>query len=136
MYQTNLAYQAYQQNQISTATPERLVVMLYDGGIRFLTLAETAFQKNKYEDIHNNLVKTQAIIVELMSNVDQSTGEIGEKLYLLYDYMNQRLIEANLKKNPQMVAEVKELLISLKETWFQAMQLAKAKPGQANPGSP
>ncbi len=125
MYQTNLAYQAYQQNQVSTASPEKLVVMLYDGSIRFLLGAETAFQEKDYEGMHHNLVKAQAIIFELMANVDQSAGEIGEQLYLLYDFMYQRLVEANLKKDPAVVTEVKELLFTLKETWAQAIKLAK-----------
>ena len=125
MYQTNLAYQTYQQNQISTASPEKLVAMLYDGSIRFLLGAETAFQEKDYEGIHHNLVKAQSIIFELIANVDRSIGEVGEQLYLLYDFMYQRLVEANLKKDPSIVAEVKELLLSLKETWSQAVKLAK-----------
>lgn len=131
MYQAQ-AYQAYQQNQVTTAPPEKLVAMLYEGAVRFLTQAATACQEKKIEETHQNLVKAQAIIVELMSNVNRDTGEIGENLFRLYDFMHHRLIEANIKKDLQMILEVKELMESLKETWLEAIRLAKGV-AQPNP---
>lgn len=131
MYQTAQAYQIYQQNQVNTAPPEKLVAMLYEGAVRFLTQAETAIQARKIEEAHQNLVKTQAIVVELMANVDRNTGELGENLYSLYDYMHRRLIEANLKKDSNIIREVKGLMVSLRDTWYEAMQIVKGKPNNA-----
>lgn len=128
MYQAQAhAYQAYQQNQVTTAPPEKLVAMLYEGAIRFLTQAAKACQEKKTEETHHNLVKAQAIVAELMANVNRDTGPIGENLFLLYDFMYQRLIEANIKKDIKIIEEVKELIVSLRDTWLEAMQLAKAK---------
>ncbi|NLC76979.1 MAG: flagellar export chaperone FliS [Clostridia bacterium] len=121
------AYQAYQQNQVMTAPPEKLVAMLYEGAVRFLTQAANACRERKIEETHRNLVKAQAIVAELMGNVNRDTGEIGENLFLLYDYMHRRLVEANLRKDPKIIEEVKEMMISLKETWLEAIQLAKSK---------
>lgn len=133
MYQAQ-AYQAYQQNQVMTAPPEKLVAMLYEGAVRFLNQAAKACQERKTEETHRNLVKAQAIIAELMSNVNRDTGEIGENLFRLYDFMYHRLIEANIKKDVQMILEVKELVESLKETWQEAIRLAK-EATQSNPGN-
>lgn len=124
MYQAQ-AYRAYQQNQVTTAPPEKLVAMLYEGAVRFLTQAATACREKNIEETHRNLTKAQAIIAELMSNVNRDTGEIGENLFRLYDFMYNRLIEANIKKDLQMILEVKELVESLKETWQEAIRLAK-----------
>lgn len=119
------AYQAYQQNQVFTAPPEKLVAMLYEGAVRFLTQAAEACEEKKIPETHQNLIKAQNIIVELMSNVNRDVGEIGENLFLLYDYMYRRLIEANVKKDVKIILEVKELVETLRDTWLEAMRLAK-----------
>ncbi|NLC38087.1 MAG: flagellar export chaperone FliS [Clostridia bacterium] len=115
------AYQTYQQNQVQTAGPEKLVTMLYDGAIRFLTQGETACRQKKVEETHRLLLKAQSILAELMSNVNRETGDIGESLFLLYDYLYRRSVEANLKKDPEIIVEVKELIKELRDTWVEAV---------------
>lgn len=115
------AYQVYQQNQVQTVAPEKLVTMLYEGAIRFLAQGEASCRQEKVEETHQLLVKAQAILVELMSNVNRESGDIGESLYLLYDYLYRRLIEANLKKDPEIIIEVKELIKELRDAWVEAV---------------
>jgi len=131
LYQ-NHVYQAYQNNQVITAPPEKLVAMLYDGAVRFLTQAAKACEEKNIPETHQNLVKAQNIIAELMANVNREVGEIGENLFLLYDFMYRRLVEANVKKDVRMILEVKELVESLRDTWLEAMRLAKGG-AQGNP---
>ncbi|HHW07808.1 MAG TPA: flagellar export chaperone FliS [Clostridia bacterium] len=124
MYQAQ-AYQAYQQNQVMTAPPEKLVAMLYEGAVRFLTQAAQACEARNIPEAHQNLIKAQNIIAELMSNVNRDVGEVGENLFLLYDFMYRRLVEANVKKDVKIILEVKELVESLRDTWQEAVRLAK-----------
>ena len=114
-------YQVYQQNAVQTAPPEKLVLMLYDGCLRFLQGARKALEEKEIQNVNNNLVKAQAIINELMANVDKGVGEIGENLVLLYDYMYRKLVEANVKKDAEAIAEVEILVRELRETWHQAI---------------
>lgn len=131
MHQAAHAYRAYQQNQVTTASPERLVAMLYEGAIRFLTQASSSCKEKKMEETHHNLIKAQAIVAELMSNVNRDTGEIGENLFLLYEYMHRRLVEANLKKDTDIMEEVKEMIISLRDTWLEAVGGTREDDGSA-----
>jgi flagellar protein FliS len=96
--------------------------MLYDGAIKFLNLANDAISKKDISASNNNIIKAQNIITELMVSLNMEVGEIAKNLYSLYDYMNRRLIQANIKKDPQIVNEVKGMLVELRETWDQAIK--------------
>ncbi len=130
------AFRAYQVNQVQTASREKLVVMLYDGIIRFLGQAEAAWAASDVVGTHNSLIRAQDIIVELMSTLNREAGgQIAENLYLLYDYMKFRLVEANIKKDMAPIAEVKHLVTELRGAWAeisrQGMGVVGPKPGQA-----
>lgn len=118
------AYWAYQQNQIKTASREKLVLMLYDGAIRFIVQAENAWQEEQnVQKTHNGLVRAQEIVTELMSTLDREAGgEIATSLFLLYEYMLRRLVEANLKKDTAIMGEVRGLLSGLREAWQEAVR--------------
>ena len=115
----------YQQNHIQTASPEKLLIILYDGAIQFLNKAKIGFENNNREDIHNNIVAAQRIISEFMNTLDfEVGGEIARNLYSLYDYLHYRLIQANVKKDVSMLEEVLGHLKDLKQTWEQAIIIA------------
>lgn len=118
------AYQ-YLVQQIQTASREQLLLMLYDGAIRFLKLARKALDTKDYETSHNNLLKSQKILTELMSSLDMNVGgEVARNLMNLYEYLYYRLVQANLKRDPEMVDEVIGHLTDLRKTWDEAIKIA------------
>lgn len=113
------AYNSYRQTQIQTASPERLLVLLYDGAIRYARQAATAIEKGDTRQANEGFVRCTDIITELMSTLNFEAGEIADNLYRLYEYLNYRLLQANLKRDSQMVNEVVGHLSSLREAWVQ-----------------
>ena len=111
---------AYKEIQIKTANQIRLIVMLYDGAIRHVNLAIDAFAEGhrSYDVINNHLIAAQDILSELMASLDfEKGGVLAKNLFSLYSFMNRRLLEGNLKKDPAPLAEVKKLLGDLREAW-------------------
>jgi flagellar protein FliS len=98
--------------------------MLYDGAIRFCEKAKVAIQDKDVQEANNFIIKVERIVEELRSCLDMSY-EISHNLYSLYDYMYNRLMEANLKKDMAMLDEVSGMLAELRETWGQAIVEAK-----------
>lgn len=117
-------YEQLRQNQIMSTPPEELVTMLYDGVIRFIKQAQMGIDEQNIEKIHNNIVKAENIFAELMSNLDMKI-EISTNLFSLYDYMYRRLVEANINKDKAILDEVIELTTDLRNTWEQAIKIAR-----------
>lgn len=114
------ARNAYMNNQVSTAPQNKLIVMLYDGAIRNLKLAELLLDEEKYsiEEVNNSLVKAQDIIFELMATLNmEAGGEVATNLYGLYDYMYNKLVRANIDKDKEAIAGVRDYMEELRESW-------------------
>ncbi|MBN1818342.1 MAG: flagellar export chaperone FliS [Sedimentisphaerales bacterium] len=108
----------YQQTTISTQNKGRLIVMLYDGAIRFLRQAIRDMEANDYAAKGHSIAKAQDVILELNTVLDmESGGEIAQNLRSLYNFMLRHLSQANLKCEPQMVREVISLLEDLNQSW-------------------
>lgn len=116
-------YEKYRQSSVQTSTPAQLVIMLYDGAIRFVRTAMDGLSKQDYEKTNLNFGKAQSIVSELMSTLDYSY-EISKNLYSLYEYTNYLLIEANIRKSPEKAEEAIGYLTELRETWLQASKIA------------
>lgn len=109
---------AYKANEISTVSQTRLIVMLYEGAMRFLKIATESMTPRKYDIVNNNIIKAQDIITELMLSLNLEDGkEIASNLLSLYVYMKKRLLEANMRKDTKIIEEVIELLTQLKSAW-------------------
>lgn len=121
-------YQQYRQQQVNTATPDKLLIMLYDGAIRFCSQAKMAIENKQFEQSHVNLTKAQNIIVEFMTTLNMDY-EISPNLYSLYDYLYNRLVEANIKKDTAIIDEVVGFLTDLRKTWAEAAAKLKAENG-------
>ncbi|SHE47570.1 flagellar protein FliS [Thermoanaerobacter uzonensis DSM 18761] len=119
-------YQQYKENAILTASPEELVLMLYNGIIRFIEEAKGAIEKKDYMAANNGIQRAQDIIAELMLTLDMSY-DISQNLYSLYDYMLRRLIDANVKKDVTILEEVKGFAIELRDTWNLALNKVREK---------
>ncbi len=115
-------YQKYQQNQIDTASPGKLLIMLYDGALKFIKAAREGIADEDIEKANNNIIKVQDIVTELMTFLDmEKGGDISANLYNLYEYMSSRLVEANIKKDEEILTEVEGLLKDMKGTWQEAI---------------
>jgi flagellar secretion chaperone FliS len=121
---------SYKETQIKTATPGKLIVMLYDGAVKFINLALDQITKKYagYDKVSGYIIKTQDIVTELMVSLDfEKGGQIAKNLFGLYLYMNRRLIEANIQKDPGILTEVKKLLTELRAAWLTASQKTQAE---------
>lgn len=108
----------YKQNQVNTASPKDLVVLLYEGCIKFLRLAELGLEENRLDLVNENLVKAQDIISSLLNTLDMDVeGEIPEQLQVLYTHFLEELVEANLKKDVDKIVYVREKMAELLESW-------------------
>ena len=96
--------------------------MLYNGCLKFLTLAKKAMLDKDIQTKNTNLQKAQAIITELMVTLDMNVP-ISKEIQPLYDYMNRRLLEANIKNDPAMIDEVAGLMTEFRDTWKEVIRL-------------
>lgn len=121
---TNNPYNKIKNNAILTASPQELTLMLYDGAIKFANQSKAAIENKDYENAHNLNLRVQAIIEEFRSTLNMNY-EVSEGLDMLYEYIESRLIDANIGKDIAILDEVVDLLRDLRNTWKEAMQLAK-----------
>jgi flagellar protein FliS len=117
-------YQTYQKQAIATSSPEELTLKLYQGMVKFIRLSKMALQNNNMEECHRYILRAQDILNELMVTLNKEYA-VSDSLLPMYDYMNRRLIEANLKKNIELLEEVEGFAVELSETWSTAMKLNK-----------
>jgi flagellar protein FliS len=116
-------YEAYQRIQTETATPAELILKLYERLTRDLERAQAALQdRAPLEQSHGPLVHAQEIVIELLSSLDMSTGDLATQLAAMYEYMYQRLVEANVHKDHAPVTEVLRLLRPIQSAWRDATQ--------------
>lgn len=125
-------YQAYKQNSVNTASPGELTVMLFNGCLKFIKMAKLAIEEKNIEQRNLNLIKAQDIIHELMVTLDMKV-DISKSLLQMYDYIHSRLIEANTKNSTDILNEVEGYVTEFRDTWKQAIQLAK-KPQMTESG--
>ena len=108
---------AYRESAVLTATPEQLVVMLYDGANRFLTQSALAMRDGRAGLAGEKLRRAEAIIDELLATLDMSVGEIAERLQSLYVFFKEHLMAARLKQDAGKVDEVARLMRELRSAW-------------------
>ncbi|WP_064093077.1 flagellar export chaperone FliS [Rossellomorea aquimaris] len=122
----NNPYTAYQNNSVNTASPGELTLMLYNGSLKFIHLAKKAIEDKNIELRNTNIQKIQAIIQELMVTLNTDL-EISQNLMSLYDYVNHRLTEANIKNDVAILEEVEGLISEFRDTWKEVIQLNRQK---------
>lgn len=123
---------AYKKAAVATTDQARLIVMLYDGAIKFLTLAIDRLDKRDSFGANTNLIKGKSIIAELMASLNlEKGGDIAANLQRLYTYMFNQLVDANVSKDTGRVSHVIELLRDLRTGWQGISVAAKAEPQMA-----
>ena len=125
------AAEAYKRQQVLTATPEALTLMLYNGALRFMTEGREAIERKDYEEANNSLQKAQNIITEFRVTLNMEY-EIAHQLLPLYNYVYDRLVEANMKSDLAQLDEAKNIITELRDAWAQAMKKARAEKGAAS----
>lgn len=120
----NQGYAAYASNKINTASPADLVLMLYEGAIKFCNIAIVAVENKDIQKAHNNIMKVERIIQELQMTLDHKyvTAKDFDEVYT---YLLRRLREANIKKDAEILEEVLKHLRTMRDTWKEVMKLAK-----------
>ena len=120
---------AYRNQQIMMASPEQLTLMLYDGAIRFLRASITAIDAKDIEMAHDMNMRTQDIVREFRNTLNMDI-ELSANWDQLYEFMEYRLVEGNMKKDKAMLQEVMDMLKEMRDTWAEAMKLAKGIPAE------
>jgi len=116
----NNPYETYKQTEIQTANQGKLIVMLYEGALKFANAAIVAINEKKYDIANNNITRAEDIVTELLVSLDYDRGgEIAKKLASIYIYINQQLLEANITKTVDPIKVVIGLMSDLKQSWEQ-----------------
>lgn len=118
----NRAAQMYQKNAVQTASPAKLTLMLYDGAVKFTNIAIEAIEAGDIEKAHNNIVKAQNIIVEFRSTLDMKYP-VAKDFDVVYYYIYRRLVEANMKKDKDILVEALKHIKTMRDTWREVMKL-------------
>ena len=118
----NKAAQLYQKNAVETASPAKLTLMLYDGAVKFSNMAIEAIEADDIEKAHKNIIKVQNIIVEFRSTLDKKYP-VAQDFDNVYDYIYRRLVEANMKKDKEIMVEVLGHIKTMRDTWKEVMRL-------------
>lgn len=129
----------YKTNQIATASPEQILLMLYDGAIKFARLASQAIDQNDMATKGKYVGKAMAIVSEFSNSLNfEIGGEIAENLDALYTYMLRELSKANVNNDKAPIEAVIAMLADLRETWAQAIEIKNAEngTGQQEGGQP
>ena len=119
-------YAQYNNSKILTASPAELTLMLYEGAIKFCNIAIIGIEQNDVEKTHNNILKVQRIIDEFRSTLDRKYP-VAEDFDRVYVYILQRLFEANIKKDKEILEEVLTHLRSMRDTWKEVMKASRER---------
>ena len=122
----NQGYAAYANNKVMTASPAELTLMLYDGAIKFCNLAINAVEEKNIEKAHINIVKVEHIVEEFQATLDHKYP-VARDFDEVYTYLMQKLREANIKKDKEILEEVLKHLRTMRDTWKEVMRLAHSR---------
>ena len=124
----NSAAEAYKKQQVMTATPEALTLMLYNGCLKFIKEGVEQLAEKNYEASNISVQKAQNIISEFRITLNMDY-EISHQLLPLYNYAYDRLVEGNMKSDPALIQEATDIMTELRDAWAQAMKKAREEKG-------
>lgn len=120
------AYSQYNNSKVLTASPAELTLMLYEGAIKFCNIAIVAVEQKDIEKAHVHIVKVERIVDYFRQTLDMEIP-VSEDFERVYSYLSQRLIEANIKKDKEILEEVNGHLRSMRDTWKEVMRINREK---------
>jgi flagellar protein FliS len=119
----------YLAREVESASPAKLVLMLYDGALSAIRKAEIEIDAKRVPEAHHQLIKAQDIILALANGLNmEAGGSIAQSLYLIYDFIYDALVRANLKKDPEPLQKVKEILTTIRDGWDDGVVQGKPPP--------
>ena len=124
--QANQAYAEYNRNKVLTASPAELTLLLYEGAIKFCNIAIIGLEQNDMEKVHNNIIKEENIIEEFQATLNHKYP-VAEDFDKIYKYIYNLLVEANIKKDKELLEQALTELRGMRDTWKEVM--VKAKQG-------
>ena len=117
-------YAAYANSKVATASPAELTLMIYEGAIKFLNIAIMGIEKNDVEKAHNNIQKAQRIIDEFRATLDFKYP-VAKEFDKVYEYLQYRLVWANVKKDIEIIEECLGHLRGMRDTWKEVMKVSE-----------
>ncbi len=120
------AYAQYNNSKVLTASPAELVLMLYEGAIKFANIAILAIEQNDVQKAHTNIIKTERIIDHFRATLDMKYP-VAKDFDRVYEYLQRRLLEANVKKDKEIMEEVCGHIRSMRDTWKEVMRINRTK---------
>ena len=120
------AYAQYNTSKILTASPAELTLMLYEGAIKFCNIAIIAVENKDVEKAHINIQKTRKIVEHFRLTLDMKYP-VAQDFDRVYEYLMRRLLQANIKKDKEILEEVNEHLRSMRDTWKEVMRINREK---------
>lgn len=120
-------YNVYKQNSINMASKENLLIMLVDATVRCTKIARKAIEDRNIPLAHKELTRVQDIYIELMATLNMDGGDFTKDLYKLYEFVKDKLYEANIKKDVAIIDEVMPIIEEIRNMWHEASKLAAAK---------
>ncbi|MGQ9456145.1 MAG: flagellar export chaperone FliS [Armatimonadota bacterium] len=130
-------YSQYQQNQLMTASPAKLLLAAYDGAIRFCRIASEKMQSGRLDEQSTNINKAMAIVCELLSTLREDVSpSLVARLKMLYTYVIEKLAHANLNRDQEALQEAIRILVSLRDTWAKADEMLQKENSSSITGSP
>ena len=124
----------YLKTRIAGASPDELLMMLLEGGERFIRKAILDLEKKNYEGVHNNIVKAQNIYLELFSTLEQDAGDFVPHLQGLYYFQYDNLLEADVKKDPVILGNCLKVAEKLTAMWREAVDKYHGETGVSDDG--
>ena len=125
MYNNNLAYNTYNQNNIGVESPEKLIQMMYEGILRFNMQAKRSINEGDIERRTYWINRSNAVVGELINVLDYTQGDVAHYLSGLYHYQLRLLLEANIHNNSDKLDEVNNVMKGLLEAWRENVDMAK-----------
>ena len=123
------AVNEYKEMSVLSAKPEQLILMLYDGALKFLRMAIKSLEDKDLETAHHNFIRAQNIITELIASLNfDKGGEIAYNLFRIYEFMHYTLVQANVKKDPEPARNIYDQLKKLHDSWDSALK-SRQTPG-------
>ncbi len=119
--QQRAAYAQYKNNKVMSASGPELTLMLYDGAIKFLNIASFAIESKNVQKAHENIIKTERIIDYLRNTLDMKYS-VAQDFENMYSYIARRLVEANISKDRDIIAEVNKHMHAIRDNWIEVMK--------------
>lgn len=120
------AYGVYKNNSVNFASKEQMLLMLLDGAVKFAKRGRIAVVEKNFQQAHESITRTQDIFIELRVTLDTNVGEWAVAIDRVYEFINQKLLEANIKKDEKILDEIIPLIEEIRDIWNEAYKLIRS----------